>query len=316
MLELLLYGVLALSFVSGPSAFLLLWLTGRRTGHRALARLSYAVLGLALILLGNATAVVLREVLHVRDPRVFFLIMNEVFLASALATVNLCRFAHESTGTQIGGLRRMAFIGVSTAAFFAVQALPLFLAPAGEFAVAYGYLVSTIYATLALTYSSALVVARRARLPPLYRRELPPFLLGMTVLGSLSIANDVLDFARLLGGRNFPFSPIFFLAANAAIAAFCIRELAGGTESSKELNAESDSSAAFDGLDLTAREREILPLLLDGLSNDEIGAALHISGHTVKNHVTSIYRRVGVESRIELVSRMRRRGQESTRYRS
>ncbi len=40
--------------------------------------------------------------------------------------------------------------------------------------------------------------------------------------------------------------------------------------------------------DLTAREHEVLDLLVQGLENREIGTALYLSQHTIKNHVSSI----------------------------
>lgn len=48
---------------------------------------------------------------------------------------------------------------------------------------------------------------------------------------------------------------------------------------------------------LTPRELEVLQLLAQGLSNREIAAHLVISEHTVKNHVSSIYRKVGCDER-------------------
>jgi DNA-binding CsgD family transcriptional regulator len=51
---------------------------------------------------------------------------------------------------------------------------------------------------------------------------------------------------------------------------------------------------------LTSREREIVDHVLRGCSNAEIGAALFISSGTVKNHVYSIYRKLGVKSRGQL----------------
>ena len=51
--------------------------------------------------------------------------------------------------------------------------------------------------------------------------------------------------------------------------------------------------------DLTDREREILQLLVDGLSYKEIGAHLSISVNTAKKHVINIYEKLHVNSRAQ-----------------
>lgn len=51
---------------------------------------------------------------------------------------------------------------------------------------------------------------------------------------------------------------------------------------------------------LTRREREVVGLAADGVKNREIAARLGISGHTVKNYLFSIFRKLGVSSRLEL----------------
>lgn len=53
---------------------------------------------------------------------------------------------------------------------------------------------------------------------------------------------------------------------------------------------------------LSARETEIVDLILRGRSNAQIEKALFISIHTVKNHITSIHQKLGVRSRWQLIS--------------
>ena len=59
---------------------------------------------------------------------------------------------------------------------------------------------------------------------------------------------------------------------------------------------------------LTAREREVLELLSQGFSNRLIAGELHISEHTVKFHISSLYAKLAVSNRAEAVSQGARRG--------
>jgi DNA-binding NarL/FixJ family response regulator len=64
-----------------------------------------------------------------------------------------------------------------------------------------------------------------------------------------------------------------------------------------------------DGLPaLTGREREILVLIARGATNREIASALHLSPHTVKEHTSSLYRKLGARNRADAVQRAQRLG--------
>jgi DNA-binding CsgD family transcriptional regulator len=52
---------------------------------------------------------------------------------------------------------------------------------------------------------------------------------------------------------------------------------------------------------LTRRETDVLRRLLDGLKNIEIADDLQISEQTVKDHLSNIYMKIGVENRFELI---------------
>lgn len=58
-----------------------------------------------------------------------------------------------------------------------------------------------------------------------------------------------------------------------------------------------DGSVALDKL--SARQREVLELAADGLSNAQIAQRLHLSEATIKQHLSGAYRLLGVKNRVE-----------------
>lgn len=75
---------------------------------------------------------------------------------------------------------------------------------------------------------------------------------------------------------------------------------------SEERDRERPSAPSSEAL--TAREREVLGHIAEGLSNKLIARALGISEHTVKFHVNAVMARLGAQSRTEAVVRAARRG--------
>jgi DNA-binding NarL/FixJ family response regulator len=53
---------------------------------------------------------------------------------------------------------------------------------------------------------------------------------------------------------------------------------------------------------MTAREREIIDLIADGLSNKEIAQQVHLTTHTVKSHVHNILEKLALHSRLQLAA--------------
>lgn len=82
------------------------------------------------------------------------------------------------------------------------------------------------------------------------------------------------------------------------------RWLAGHTENA--IRAYGDPGEPYSPL--SGREMEVLGQVTKGLSNKEIALALGISHQTVKNHVTAILRKLGVEDRTQAALYALRRG--------
>jgi PAS domain S-box-containing protein len=61
-------------------------------------------------------------------------------------------------------------------------------------------------------------------------------------------------------------------------------------------------------LELSERERGILGLICNGLSDSEMGETLHLSKNTIRNHVASLYAKIGVNRRAAAVIWARERG--------
>jgi DNA-binding NarL/FixJ family response regulator len=70
----------------------------------------------------------------------------------------------------------------------------------------------------------------------------------------------------------------------------------------------ASANAALPLDQLTARERAVLDAIAGGLDNSEIAAALKLSEKTVRNHITRIFDKIGVEHRYQAIVRAREAG--------
>ncbi|MCP1418688.1 PAS domain S-box-containing protein [Pseudomonas laurylsulfativorans] len=74
----------------------------------------------------------------------------------------------------------------------------------------------------------------------------------------------------------------------------------------KSINSQKLPGVSF--TDLTARERDVLSLICEGLADKEIAARLKLAPNTVRNHVAAVYLKLAVHSRSEAIVWARERG--------
>jgi DNA-binding NarL/FixJ family response regulator len=105
---------------------------------------------------------------------------------------------------------------------------------------------------------------------------------------------------------------LFFRDESSAALGIAIRQVARGEQylspslvqailQKRQTNQPSVGHNQSTGETLTEREREILDLLAEGLSNKMIAARLYLSVRTVEGHLATIYTRLGVHSRTEAI---------------
>lgn len=128
------------------------------------------------------------------------------------------------------------------------------------------------------------------------------------VMGLLPVQEDVADYVRA-GASGF-------IMKDASFESFfdTIRAVAGGAvvlppALTDSLFAEIARSATtvgkarvLESVRLTSRERQVIDLLAEGLSNKEISTRLNIAVHTVKSHVHNVLEKLALHSRLEVAA--------------
>jgi two-component system response regulator DevR len=140
---------------------------------------------------------------------------------------------------------------------------------------------------------------------PSLRAQLPS--IGVVVL-TASSADHVLLAAIEAGASGFLSKTRSLDEVTAAVRAAAAGESVISPEMLARLLPRFGRGRAHTADDLTDREREVLALVAEGLSNAAIAERLVVSVHTVRNHIASLSTKLGAHSKLEALSIAVRRG--------
>jgi len=155
------------------------------------------------------------------------------------------------------------------------------------------------------------------RLTATLHREVPEA--KVIVMGLLPLHEDIADFVRA-GASGF-------VMKDASLGEFLgtIRQVADGTDvlptqltgslfsQITRRAVEGGKSPVLESVKLTQRERQVVELVGEGLSNKEIAARLHVAIHTVKSHVHNVLEKLALHTRLEVAAFTRGRRNTSPR---
>jgi DNA-binding NarL/FixJ family response regulator len=135
------------------------------------------------------------------------------------------------------------------------------------------------------------------------KQQSSPGILILTAYDQVAYAQAMLK----LGVRGY-----WLKSARGSQIRQAVHEVAAGKRSLapevRRMLLEEESAATGEAEPLTAREIEVLHLVVRGARNSEIGQRLSISVKTVETHLTSIYSKLGVQSRAEAIALAQKQG--------
>lgn len=141
-----------------------------------------------------------------------------------------------------------------------------------------------------------------------WKTEKRTFIIGFLIFASVGYTESLFSFFRRFGAltrsiepdRGFLYSSIPYVLYGVFLIIYFLRYPNSAPLGSDEISAEFLSKYG-----ITERERELILKVMQGKSNADIAHELFISLPTVKTHLHNIYQKLGVDSRYDLLAKVR-----------
>jgi DNA-binding CsgD family transcriptional regulator len=205
-------------------------------------------------------------------------------------------FLHELCGTT-GAIRRNRLIGGLALTSSLVEHAAIFLFPQPSFSVFQNMFENTVMLGV-LTYSSWLCFSSWKHLREVSRQNLSRQLGFLLIFFLPGLFNDTF----LDDLSSIRFFPLLYCGLSIVFARHIMKYYL--SHASRQ-TASEPNDRFFALYNISPREQEVVPLILQGSSNQQIADTLFISPNTVKTHVRNIYAKLGVKNRVEFLTFMR-----------
>jgi DNA-binding CsgD family transcriptional regulator len=141
-----------------------------------------------------------------------------------------------------------------------------------------------------------------------WKTEKRTFTLGLLIFASVGYAESVLSFiqnfgmtsVKLTAEQGFLYSSVPYTLYGIFLIVYFLRYPIAAPLGSDDISAEFLTKYG-----ITERERELILKVMQGKSNADIARELFISLPTVKTHLHNIYKKIGVDSRYDLLAKVR-----------
>lgn len=168
-----------------------------------------------------------------------------------------------------------------------------------------GFKIASIWYVLSFTFALGLGYGFLRRIWNTEKRNLA---LGLLVFATLGYTETLIGFLAGWGidtvsfgrDRDFLYSSIPYVLYGLFLVAYFLNYTLPTSIGPDRL-----SESFLAAYNITDREREIIQMVIQGKSNADIAGELFISLATVKTHLHNIYQKVGVDSRYDLLARVR-----------
>lgn len=166
------------------------------------------------------------------------------------------------------------------------------------------FLLHNLFTGLGAFYNLIMLYKNRGKLNSYVKKAINYGMIVLILLVPFSIFMNTLEF-YIIFSQPLPFSPIIYFLVNIIGVIFTRKMLIeGNPEPSRKDKDDALIKEFLTQFDITNRELEVVKYVMEGYGNQEIGEKLFISPNTVKNHIYNIYKKMGINNRYELISKI------------